>query len=53
MVNAELGDTKLKRLEGGVNPGMEGHQVLSGMSFLKELDFRQSDNKLVLIQRSP
>ena len=48
-----MGDTKLNRLEGGINPGMEGRQVLPGMSFLKELDFRQSDNKLVLIQRSP
>ena len=51
--SVELGDIKLNRLEGSINPSMEGHQVLLGMSFLKELDFRQSDNKLVLIQRSP
>ena len=38
--SVELGDIRLSDLEGSINPSMEGHQVLLGMSFLKQLNFK-------------
>ena len=51
--SVELGDIKVNHLDGSINPSMEGQQVLLGMSFLKQLDFKQSGRQLVLIQRHP
>lgn len=46
-----LGDIVLHDVRASINPGMSGHEVLLGMSFLRELDFVQRDGTLVLTHR--
>jgi aspartyl protease family protein len=47
----QLGDIVLHDVRASINPGMSGHEVLLGMSFLRELDFVQRDGTLVLTHR--
>lgn len=44
----ELGDIRLQQVDATIVPNMEGDQVLLGMSFLKQLDFRQQGDVLTL-----
>ena len=43
-----LGSIVMRNVLANINPGMRGHEVLLGMSFLRHLDFRQSDGTLTL-----
>jgi aspartyl protease family protein len=45
-----LGNIQLYDVRASINPGMEGDQVLLGMSALKQVDFSQKDGKMVLRQ---
>ena len=45
-----LGGITLNDVPGGLNPGMKGDFVLLGMSFLKNLEFTQRGNKLIIRQ---
>ncbi|MFT5448855.1 MAG: aspartyl protease family protein [Gammaproteobacteria bacterium] len=44
-----LGAIVMRDVLANINPGMRGHEVLLGMSFLRHLDFRQSDGTLTLM----
>ena len=46
----ELGDIRLQGVRAGIVPGMGGNEVLLGMSALKQLDFSQQGNELILRQ---
>ena len=46
-----LGTIELRNVRASINPGMADGQVLLGMSFLRNLDFSQSGDRLTLIQR--
>ena len=46
----ELGDIRLHDVAALVTPGMEGEEVLLGMSALKQLEFTQRDGTLMLRQ---
>jgi len=48
----QLGDIRLTDVPALIAPGMEGDEVLLGMSALRQLDFTQQDGTLVLRQRS-
>ncbi|MCP8465133.1 TIGR02281 family clan AA aspartic protease [Pseudomonas sp. ZM23] len=48
----DLGDIRLNDVSALVAPGMEGDEVLLGMSALKQLDFTQQGGTLVLRQNS-
>lgn len=48
----ELGDIRLNDVSALVAPGMDGDEVLLGMSALKQLDFTQQGGTLVLRQQS-
>lgn len=48
----QLGDIRLNDVSALIAPGMEGDEVLLGMSALKQLDFTQQDGTLVLRQQS-
>lgn len=50
-ITVQLGDILLYDVEAHINPGMEPPAVLLGMSFLGRLDFRQSENRLILKTR--
>ena len=50
--NLQLGDIRLTDVPALIAPGMEGDEVLLGMSALRQLDFTQQDGTLVLRQRS-
>ena len=43
-----IGEIRLHDVEGHVNPHMQSKEILLGMSFLKQLDFEQSNNQLTL-----
>ncbi|MFC5696863.1 TIGR02281 family clan AA aspartic protease [Pseudomonas sp. GCM10022186] len=45
-----LGDIRLSRVPAIIVPGMDGDEVLLGMSALKQLEFTQRDGTLVLRQ---
>ncbi|AFV00715.2 retropepsin-like aspartic protease family protein [Simiduia agarivorans] len=46
-----LGAITLTNLRGSINPGMQGDEILLGMSALKQLEIRQQGDTLTLIQR--
>lgn len=43
-----IGDIRLYDVEGSINPGMEGDGILLGMSVLKQLEFTQRGDTLIL-----
>lgn len=45
-----LGSINLEDLRGSINPGMEGDEILLGMSALKQVEMRQKGDTLTLIQ---
>lgn len=45
-----LGNIHLRNVKASINPGMQGDQILLGMSALKQVDFSQKGGKLVLRQ---
>lgn len=49
----ELGGIVLKDVRAHINPRMRGHEVLLGMSFLRQLEFTQRGEELTLRQRAP
>ncbi len=46
--SVQLGNITLRNVRGGINPGMKGNYILLGMSFLKQLEFTQRGNELIL-----
>lgn len=44
----EIGPIRLNDIRASLNPGMQGPQILLGMSALKDLEFTQSGNQLTL-----
>ncbi len=46
-----LGAIRLRGVRASINPGMADDQVLLGMSFLRNLDFSQSGDRLTLTQQ--
>jgi len=44
----ELGPLSMSGVEASVLPGMQGDEVLLGMSFLKHLDLQQQGDRLIL-----
>ncbi|MEX5354424.1 TIGR02281 family clan AA aspartic protease, partial [Pseudomonas juntendi] len=46
----QLGDIRLSGVAALIVPGMDGDEVLLGMSALKQLEFTQRDGTLVLRQ---
>lgn len=49
----ELGDIAMGGVRANINPGMQGNEVLLGMSFLGELELTQRDGLLTLTHRDP
>ena len=45
-----LGNIQLYDVRASINPGMEGDQILLGMSALKQVDFSQKDGEMILRQ---
>ncbi len=43
-----IGNILIKEVRGSINPGLQGKQVLLGMSFLKHLEFTQRGDTLIL-----
>ncbi len=48
--HVSIGDIRLYGIRASILPGMKGNEVLLGMSFLKQLEMRQKDDLLTLIQ---
>ncbi len=48
--SVSLGSITLSDLEGSINPGMDGEEILLGMSFLRHLEFTQRGKQLMLRQ---
>ena len=48
--SVELGNIAIDGVRASINPGMEGDEVLLGMSFLRQLDLVQRGRTLTLIQ---
>ena len=46
--SVSLGGLKLDRVQGHINPGMQGEQVLLGMSFLRYFDLKTSNDRLTI-----
>ena len=46
----ELGPIQLRNIRAAISPGMNGEEILLGMSVLKQLDFSQSGDQLTLRQ---
>jgi len=46
----ELGGIAVHDVRGSINPGMDGDVVLLGMSFLRQLEFTQRGDELILRQ---
>lgn len=44
----EIGKLRLTDISGSINPGMEGEKILLGMSVLKQLEFTQRGDTLIL-----
>jgi len=49
----QLGDIKLYDVEALISPGMEGEEILLGMSALRRLEFTHKDGRLLLRQYLP
>ncbi|MDH5256426.1 MAG: TIGR02281 family clan AA aspartic protease [Gammaproteobacteria bacterium] len=49
----QLGGIVLQNIRGGINPGMKDNYILLGMSFLKQLEFTQRGNELILKRYNP
>jgi aspartyl protease family protein len=45
-----LGNIRLHNVRASINPGMQGDEVLLGMSALRQVDFSQKDGQLILRQ---
>ncbi|MCC5812813.1 MAG: TIGR02281 family clan AA aspartic protease [Ectothiorhodospiraceae bacterium] len=45
-----IGPVELESVRASINPYMDGDQILLGMSFLRDLDFRQEQGRLTLRQ---
>ena len=48
----QLGDIRLQDVSAGIVPGIVGNEVLLGMSALKQLEFTQRGNELILRQHA-
>ncbi len=48
LASVEVGGIRLENVEASINPYMGGDGILLGMSFLRELDFRQDGSRLTL-----
>ncbi len=48
LASVELGVIRLENVRASINPGMDGQDILLGMSFLRQLDFSQSGDRLTL-----
>lgn len=46
--SVSLGGLSLERVRGHINPGMQGEEVLLGMSFLRYFDLQTSNNRLTI-----
>ena len=46
--SVSLGGLKLDRVRGHINPGMQGDEVLLGMSFLRYFDLKTSNDRLTI-----
>ncbi|WP_188149856.1 retropepsin-like aspartic protease family protein [Teredinibacter waterburyi] len=46
----ELGPIRLSNVRAALNPGMTGDEILLGMSALKQLEFTQKGNRLIVRQ---
>ena len=46
-----IGDIKLKNIQASINPAMDGELVLLGMSALRQIEFSQNGNGLILRQQ--
>lgn len=49
----QLGSIHLHDVRASINPGMNGNQVLLGMSALRAIDFSHSNGQLILRQTAP
>lgn len=47
-----VGGIQLRDVRGSINPSMGGDDILLGMTFLREVEFRQVGGRLILEQRS-
>ena len=50
LASVRLGDIEVRDVRALINPGMDGEEVLLGMSVLKNLEFSQRGNSLTLRQ---
>jgi aspartyl protease family protein len=50
LASVRLGDIELREVRAHISPGMDGDEVLLGMSVLKKLEFSQRGNSLTLRQ---
>lgn len=48
----QLGSIQLYNVRASINPGMQGNQVLLGMSALRSIDFQQRNGQLILRQHA-
>ena len=48
-----LGGIVMHNVSASINPGMDGNEVLLGMSFLRHLDLRQREGTLTLTHSQP
>ncbi len=48
--SVSVGDIRLEDVSAGIAPGLQGNEVLLGMSFLRHIEFSQRGNTLVLRQ---
>lgn len=47
--DVRIGDIQMHDIRGSINPHMDGEEILLGMSFLKQIEFRQRGDELLLI----
>jgi aspartyl protease family protein len=48
--SVSVGDIKLYDINAGITPGLQGDEVLLGMSFLRQIEFTQRGDTLILKQ---
>ena len=46
----QLGSIELRNVDASINPGMQGDEVLLGMTFLRHLEFSQKNGELTIKQ---